>query len=243
VSSAGPGFAKSESDAAHPLSPHDVFFTADALAINRARQEHLATLGLDMCGKTVLEVGAGIALHTPFFLERHCAVTITDGNPRNLAAIRQRFPALDVRFLDLDRQADAAALGRFDIVYCYGTLYHLRHPDQALALLARVCAGQILLETIVSPGAHAELHLVKEPPSCDQAVGGIGCRPTRRWVFDSLRRHFGHAYATTTQPAHPDFESDWMLTRSFGNMRAVFVGSRTPLCLPTLTPELPDRHL
>jgi SAM-dependent methyltransferase len=223
-------------------SPLDVFVTADALAINRARLRHLATLGLELSGKAVLEVGAGIGLHTSFFLERNCALTITDGNRENVEAIRQRFPGNDVRLLDLDRATDMAALGRFDIVYCYGTLYHLRHPDQALARLAAVCRGQILVETIVAPGAHAELHLVKEPPSSDQAVGGVGCRPTRRWVFEALARHFGYAYATMTQPDHPDFETDWTLTRSFGNMRAVFVGSRIPLVVPALTAQLPTRH-
>ena len=136
-----------------------------------------------------------------------------------------------------------ATLGRFDLVYCYGTLYHLRHPDEALARLASVCEGQILVETVVSSGAHAELHLVHEPPSSDQALGGVGCRPTRLWVFEALRRHFGHAYATVTQPDHPDFELDWRLTRSMGNMRSVFVGSRVPLRLPTLVAEVPERHL
>ena len=212
------------------------------MQINKARQDHLATLGLDQSNKTVLEVGAGIGLHTQFSIDRGCAVTITDGDPANVAAIRKRYPDHDVRSLDLDLALDAESLGRFDIVYCYGTLYHLQHPDAALSRMASVCSGQILLETIVAPGAHAELHLVTEPPTSDQAVGGVGCRPTRLWVLEALRRHFGHAYATLTQPDHPDFEMDWTLTKSFGNMRAIFVGSRAPLCLPALTEELPVRH-
>lgn len=224
-------------------SPQDVFTRPDSLAINRARQEHLASLGLRLDGRRVLEVGAGIGLHTPFFLERDCRVTITDGDPANVATVSARFPGQDVRLLDLDRAFDPATLGRFEIVYCYGTLYHLQHPDEALARLAALCDGQILLETIVSWGTFAELQLVREPPSSDQAVGGIGCRPTRRWVFEALQRHFGHAYATCTQPDHPDFELDWALTRSIGNMRAVFVGSRVALDLPSLLAELPQRHL
>src|SRR5262245_57137930 len=223
-------------------SPLDVFVKPDSLAINKARQDHLATLGLDLSNRTVLEVGAGIGLHTQFFIDRGCAVTITDGDSTNVAAIRERFPDRDVRILDLDLPVETVSLGRFDIVYCYGTLYHLRHPDAALARMASVCRGQILLETIVAPGAYAELHLVTEPPTSDQAVGGVGCRPTRLWVLEALRRHLGHAYATLTQPDHPDFETDWTLTKSFGNMRAIFAGSRAPLHLPTLTEELPVRQ-
>lgn len=44
-------------------NPYDVFLTPNALAIKKARQEHLASLGLDLQGKRVLEVGAGIGLH------------------------------------------------------------------------------------------------------------------------------------------------------------------------------------
>src|SRR5262245_1325089 len=112
-------------------SPLDVFVKPDALAINKARQDHLATLGLDLANKTVLEVGAGIGLHTQFFVDRGCAVTITDGAPTNVAAIRERYPDHDVRILDLDLPVDADSLGCFDIVYCYGTLYHLQRPDTA----------------------------------------------------------------------------------------------------------------
>ena len=223
-------------------SPLDVFVKPDSLAINQARQDHLATLSLDLSNKTVLEVGAGIGLHTQFFLDRGCTITVTDGDPANVAAIRERHPERDVRLLNLDLAADLNEFGRFDIIYCYGTLYHLQHPEEALARLASVCDGQILVETIVAPGAYAELHLVTEPPSSDQAVGGIGCRPTRLWVLQELKRHFGHAYTTVTQPDHQDFELDWKLTKGSGNMRAVFIGSRDPLDLPTLRSDLPDRH-
>src|SRR5207344_1132901 len=66
-------------------SPFSVFLAPGAEAINRARQQHLASLGLDLAGKNVLEVGAGIGLHTPFFLERGCDVTVTDGRSASLA--------------------------------------------------------------------------------------------------------------------------------------------------------------
>ena len=62
--------------------PFVVFHEYNAKAINHARQSHLASLGLDLKGKKVLEVGVGIGLHTPFFLERGCDVTVTDGRPR-----------------------------------------------------------------------------------------------------------------------------------------------------------------
>ena len=51
-----------------------VFLEPEAPRINHARQDHLAALGLDLQAKRVLEVGAGIGLHTEFFEKRGCEV-------------------------------------------------------------------------------------------------------------------------------------------------------------------------
>ena len=37
--------------------------------------------------------------------------------------------------------------GRFDLVFCFGTLYHLRHPLLGLDKLSSVCDGQIIVES------------------------------------------------------------------------------------------------
>src|SRR5438132_1133035 len=83
-----------------------------------------SSLGLDIAGRTVLEVGAGIGDHTSFFLDRGCPVVATDVRPENLAILRRRYAGVDVRHLDLDAP-DTAFRPHVEIVYCYGTLYHL----------------------------------------------------------------------------------------------------------------------
>ena len=50
---------------------------------NARRLEHLASLRLDLAGKRVLEVGAGIGDHTTFFLDRDCTVVATEPRPEN----------------------------------------------------------------------------------------------------------------------------------------------------------------
>jgi FkbM family methyltransferase len=60
--------------------------------------------------------------------------------------------------------------------------------------------------------------------------------------MSALRRHFGHAYATLDQPDFPDFVTNWRTIAHGGNLRAVFVGSKSPLGLPSLTASLPERH-
>jgi hypothetical protein len=47
----------------------------------------------------------------------------------------------------------------------------------ALAQLARVCTGIILLETVVLPGNYPEVQLITEPLIANQALSGFGWRP------------------------------------------------------------------
>jgi len=183
----------------------------------------------------VLEVGAGIGLHTPFFLDRGCSVLVTEGRGDNVAEMKRRYPDRQVSQLDLERAEDIRAIGQFDIVYCYGTLYHLSTPAEALAALSSICS-MILLETCCSPGEGEEVNVVGEQAAVlNQSQSGGGCRPTRQWVLRSLCDYWGHGYVTVTQPDHPDFPLDWSTGPFASNTRAVFVGARLPLNSERLT--------
>jgi hypothetical protein len=219
-------------------TPVSDFHSSAYLAHNQRRQEHLASLGLDIAGATVHETGAGLGDHTSFFLDRGCHVIVSEARERNLRALRKRLPGIDVRQLDLDNPA-----GDFiaDVAYCYGTLYHLSNPKAALGFLADNTTRLLLLETAVSADGGDHLNPTREPRDrFSQAVSGIGCRPTREWVWNRLTEHFPHVYATVTQPWHHEFPLDWSDTQSHAPLtRAVFVASRAPLEIPTLTSSLP----
>jgi SAM-dependent methyltransferase len=217
------------------------FLEADALAINEARMTHLASLHLPIEGKSVLEVGGGIGLLTGFFEQRGCKVLSTDARPENVAEMKRRWPARQVATLDLERPDEIRAIGRFDVVFCYGTLYHLAAPEPALAALSQV-ADLILLETCVSPGEEDSSPTVPEELTMNQAVAGVGSRPTRLWVLNRLKKYWGHGYISVTQPAHPDFPTDWTVSSGRPLTRAIFVGSREPLANPLLTTDMPARH-
>src|SRR6266536_3069634 len=98
-------------------------------------QEHLASLGIPVAGSSVLEVGAGIGDHSHYFLDRGCRTTITEARQENLRLLRQRYPSADVRRLDLEDPVTLPG-APFDVVYCYGTLYHLSRPAPAIRYLS-----------------------------------------------------------------------------------------------------------
>lgn len=221
---------------------------------NRRRQEHLASLGLDLRNKQVLEIGAGVGDHTSFFLDRGCSVVSTEPRPENCAVFRQNMKDLvdggyrtagSLRLIQTDVESlDRTVPARFDIVYCYGVLYHLGDPEAALAILARRSAGLLLLETCVSFGSQFAIWMTPErKESTTQAFHGKGNRPTRRWIFTELQKHFPHVYMPRTQPAHEEFPLHWPDKRPADRKvhwsRAVFVASRRKLDAPLLLDHVP----
>lgn len=210
---------------------------------NQRRQEHLASLRLPTFDRTVLELGAGVGDHTGFFLDRGCDVTTSDARAENVEVLRTRYPNQRVLMIDLD--ADAVDLpAKFDVVYCYGVLYHLGRPARGIEYMARQTHGMLLLETCVSFGDEALAHLcIEDGSDRTQAVHGTGCRPTRPWVFQELARHFKHVYMPLTQPSHPEFPLDWRdeaRTRGPGELaRSVFIASHSPIDSDLLMAGIP----
>jgi hypothetical protein len=212
------------------------------MRLTRRRQEHLATLGLPIAERSVLEVGAGIGDHTDFFVDRGCRLVVTEGRPENVAILRQRYPTVDARLLDLD-YPDSDAPGA-EIVYCYGTLYHLSRPAEALQYMSDRCTSTMLLETCVRPGDEERLEWADESRhALHQSMHGRGCRPTRSWVRSQLRRHFPHVYIPRTQPWHEEFPLDWNFEFKRGKLtRAIFIASREPIDNHLLSEELLTRQ-
>jgi hypothetical protein len=242
---ASPEAASKQGDENGARDPVAEFHGSHYLRHNQRRQEHLATLGLPLHGRTVLEVGAGIGDHTSFFLDRGCSVVTTEGRPENLQLLAARYPDLSPTLLDLD-EPDPEFDTTAEIVYCYGTLYHLSRPAQALAFLAARTTDLLLLETCVSPGDEEAVNLVNEDgANPSQALFGRGCRPTRPWVWACLAEHFAHVYITTTQPWHEEFPISWDFASDPARLtRTVFVAARTSLAdLGTLTPRVPEHQV
>jgi FkbM family methyltransferase len=224
------------------LSPIDLFQSNQYIRHNQRRLEHLASLGLDIAGASVLEVGAGIGDHTSFFLDRGCQVVSTEGRPENLELLRFRYPNIQVKHLDLDNP-DPTVAELFDIVYCYGLLYHLGKPAEAIEFMASCCQKMLLLETCVSFGEGDLINPGFEPAEHPtQSISGQGCRPTRKWVYNQLKKHFPFVYMPITQPNHEEFPLDWSVPSTHNFTRSVFIASRQKLNSDLLVEDIPMKQ-
>jgi hypothetical protein len=216
------------------------FQTAHYQNHNQKRLAHLASLGLDITGKTVLELGAGIGDHTGFWLDRGCQVVSIEARVEVLAVLQARYPQVTALALDLE-DPQTKFEGSFDIVYCYGLLYHLANPETALVFMAEHCRNLLLLETCVSFGSEMSPNIcVEDDEEPTQSFSGQGCRPTRPWLHHQLKQHFEFVYMPATQPNHLEFPLDWTVSEPPQPLiRSVFIASRSPIDNPLLRLDIP----
>jgi len=216
----------------------ECFDTPAALAINRARMDALFALGLPLAGKTVLDAGCGVGHLTNILHQHGCRVVGVEGRDENIQAMRQRYPHIPVYQADVQND-DLTGLGRFEVVFSFGLLYHTEDPVRVLRNLAAVCDELLILETIICDSDQPVMVLADEPWTVNQALTALACRPSPAFVAMALNRiGFPFVYATYDRPAHPDFQFDWRNDlahqRDGANLRCMFVASRTKLHQPGL---------
>lgn len=193
------------------------FLGDSQMGTNESRIRHLHSLRLNFRGKSVLEAGAGIGLLTEYFTHRSCKILSTDGRPENVAAVKRLWPEIETKLIDLDKEKDLSHLGQFEIVFCYGLLYHFAEPARSLEMLANVCDRIMIVESKTSSAKDVDSHPLPEPDLPDQALHGMGCRPTRKWIVDTMGSHFEFVYIPTN-------------TSEFLNSdRFVCIGTRKPV--------------
>lgn len=210
---------------------------------NIARLKHLDSLGLDLYNKSVIEFGAGIGDHTYFYLLKNCEVFSTDARPELVEMIQRRF-GNKTMVLNIENEIDKIyMLPKFDIIHCYGILYHINNPEEFLRAL-KGKGSLLLLETCVSSDFVIDDNYIvdENKSSSTQAISGKGSRPTRGWIYNLLKEIYPFVYIPKTQPDHPEFPKDW--TIDFKNpredlKRAVFIASEVKLSKESLTNTLP----
>lgn len=84
-------------------------------------------------------------------------VLATDARDNHIADAKLIFEALDqsgkIQTLQSDVHAlDANILGQFDLVLCFGLIYHLENPIGALRKAFSLCKNVCLIETQIAPG-------------------------------------------------------------------------------------------
>jgi FkbM family methyltransferase len=233
--------------------PQQIFGSPVYRDLNRTRLDHLHSMGVvPEPLHRVLELGAGIGDLSGYFVNHAQHMVIVEGREKNVQILRQRYsskniPHVRVVRMDLNTPSDLRE-EPFDLVLCYGLLYHLRNPLAFLDWAAAQCRGVLVLETRVSNGLGPGLHFVAERSEIpDRAMDGVGIRPDRHWLLCEMTRRFKHVYLPIVPPKHPEFPRDWSNIRldaqtmrhKTATPRSIMVCSNTALDSPHLTPFSP----
>jgi SAM-dependent methyltransferase len=221
-----------------------VFDSPEAQALNAARMSHLEGLGLPLSGKRVLDVGCGVGHLAARLAGMNCNVFCIDGRAENIQSLRARYPQLQAEVADVEKDR-LSRFGKFDVVFSFGLLYHVSDPLHVLRNMESVCGELLLLETIISDHKLPLVRVLDEGPELNEALGGLGCRPTPSYVVLALNQiGLPHVYAPLSPPRHEDFQFEWLnnldCSRDEHPIRAVFVASRTELSNPLLVSLLRD---
>lgn len=214
------------------------FFYDGALQINIDRINHLRTLGLPFMGRSVLETGCGgCGDFTRYLLDSGARVTLNDVREENIKNLLET-KGLDLEYNTWNLNLPIPDEKKFDIVFSYGTLYHLRHPDVAIKSFADACKEFTIISTITSGKNDTEINHLAEWNGNEMAFDGTGCRPGRMFVYNELKKHFKNVYMLKTQPNN----SDYPLHFPCNGGRNIFIGSHIDLVNPNLITDFPNDY-
>jgi FkbM family methyltransferase len=139
-----------------------------------------------------------------------------------VAEAKNRHPDIDFHVHDIESPS-CLSLGTFDMVLCFGLLYHLENPFQTIRNLYALADPYLLIETMIAPGRSAVSVLYEESQSNNQGLNYIAWMPTESGFVKMLyQAGFEGVYRSTPLPDHEQFRHSLLRRRS----RTVFLAMK-----------------
>jgi ubiquinone/menaquinone biosynthesis C-methylase UbiE len=222
------------------LSQESVFDQSQYQALNLARGRVLEQLVLDLgagvkssTGKpTAIDIACGAGHFSNVLSGLGFDVLGIDARAANVEESSGRFPDLKFAIANVE---DLGSIGSrtFDLVICFGLLYHLENPFRAIRGLHAVTGETLIVESMCAPGAEPSMQLLDEFHAEDQGMNYVAFCPTEACLVKMLfRAGFPFVYKLATVPDHRDFRED----RGRRRARTMLVASKDRLDTPTLVP-------
>lgn len=180
--------------------------------------------------RRALDAGCGIGFFSSLLGSLGFRVVAFDGRQDNVDEATRRYPGIDFRTADVEELVPPE-LGSFDLVLCFGLLYHLENPFRAVRNLHALTAKVLLIESMCIPDKRVLLEFRDEGPSEDQGLRNMAFYPTEACLVKMLyRAGFTSVCRFLDLPDHPDFHAGVSRNR----VRCLLLASCVPLSLPFL---------
>ncbi len=172
-----------------------------------------------------VDAGCGVGFFSQTLAECGLNVCGFDGRGENVMEARRRFPHIPFEQGDIEGRA-ILELGRFDLVLCFGLLYHLENPLLAVRHLRGLTDKCLLLESMCLPEEKTSMLLREEPSQEDQSLSDVAWYPSEGSLVKMLyRAGFGKVYRVMPLPDHEDFRE----TTEHARRRTVLLASTEPI--------------
>lgn len=179
--------------------------------LNTARVQVLSDLLAELKPKlglvSAIDVGCGLGHFAGFLNERGFQVIAIDGRAQNIEEAGKRWPQVRFEVFNVE-DPGLRSLGLFDLVLCFGLLYHLENPFMAIRHLRAMTNSLIVVEGLIYPGDVPLMGLVEETSFEDQGLNHIAFYPTESCIEKMLyRAGFCHVYHLTRPPNHSEYRN------------------------------------
>jgi SAM-dependent methyltransferase len=219
------------------------FDTPSATEFVKVRQDFSKALLEELRSKlhisSAADVGCGVGYFSKFLRDLGFGVTAIDGREENVQESKRRYP--DINFLRANAEdLPAEQLGTFDLVFCFGLLYHLENPFRAIRSLHSITGQVLFVESMCAPGDKPRMELLDEYRTINQGLDFVAFYATESCLVKMLyRAGFRFVYGFNKLPEHDEFRA----TRQTARRRTMLVASKNQLSFPRLTlmtePERP----
>src|SRR5947209_3921751 len=173
------------------------------------------------------DAGCGVGFFSQTLADCGLNVCGFDGRGENVTEARRRFPHIPFEQGDIEDDL-ILQLGGFDLVLCFGLLYHLENPLLAIRNLRGLTKKCLLLESMCLPGEKPSMQLRQEPHERDQSLTEVACYASEAGLVKMLyRAGFGMVYRVVPLPDHDDFRE----TADHTRRRTVLLASSVPIDL------------
>jgi SAM-dependent methyltransferase len=203
-------------------------------SLTEARRRFTGQLLESLRGQAVLcsalDVGCGLGDFSKFMSEQGFQVVALDGREENIQEGQRRYPEITFRTADAE-ELSVSEIGTFDLVLCFGLLYHLENPFRTIRSLHSLTKQILLVEGMCVPSEQATMELLDEKAGEDQGFSNVAFYPSELCLIKMLyRAGFPFVYRFDRLPANDMYvETVWRK-----RARTFLVASKTSLALQNL---------
>ena len=133
------------------------------------------------------DVGCGIGFFSELLRASGFDVLGVDGRQQNVEEAKRRFSEIEFRVANVEETA-ITELGTFDLVLCFGLLYHLESPFRAIRNLAALTGKALLIDSTCIPEERPLLLFREESDGEDQGLKHLALYPTESCLVKMLYR-------------------------------------------------------